>query len=41
MRRYSGETLRTLSIIAAAQRTGLSLSEIRELLTTASGLRPR
>jgi MerR family transcriptional regulator, redox-sensitive transcriptional activator SoxR len=36
-RRYSEETLRTLSVVAAAQRAGLSLSEVRELLTTANG----
>jgi len=31
-RRYPPEVLRTLSIIAAAQRAGLSLGDIRELL---------
>jgi MerR family transcriptional regulator, redox-sensitive transcriptional activator SoxR len=36
-RRYSEETLRTLSVVAAAQRAGLSLSEVRELLTAANG----
>src|SRR4051812_24643043 len=36
-RRYARETLRTLSVIAAAQRAGLSLEEIRELLATSSG----
>ena len=36
-RRYSAQTLRTLSVIASAQRAGLSLSEVRELLTAANG----
>jgi MerR family redox-sensitive transcriptional activator SoxR len=31
-RRYSTEVLRTLSVIGAAQRAGLSLDEVRELL---------
>jgi MerR family transcriptional regulator, redox-sensitive transcriptional activator SoxR len=31
-RRYSPEALQTLSVVAAAQRAGLSLTEIRELL---------
>jgi MerR family redox-sensitive transcriptional activator SoxR len=34
-RRYSPEILRTLSIIGAAQHAGLSLEEIRELLSSA------
>ena len=33
-RRYPGEILRTLSVIAVAQRAGLSLDEARELLAT-------
>jgi MerR family transcriptional regulator, redox-sensitive transcriptional activator SoxR len=36
-RRYAEETLRALSVIAAGQRAGLSLTEVRELLTTADG----
>jgi MerR family redox-sensitive transcriptional activator SoxR len=36
-RRYSPEAQRTLSVIGAAKRAGLSLDEIRELLSTASG----
>jgi MerR family redox-sensitive transcriptional activator SoxR len=36
-RRYSEEILRTLSVVAAAQRAGLSLSEVRELLAAANG----
>ena len=36
-RRYSPETLRTLSVIAAAQRARLSLSEVRELLAASNG----
>ena len=36
-RRYSPETLRTLSVIAAGQRAGLSLSEVRELLAASNG----
>jgi MerR family redox-sensitive transcriptional activator SoxR len=35
-RRYSPETLRTLAVIAAAQRAGLSLGEARELLSVSS-----
>jgi MerR family redox-sensitive transcriptional activator SoxR len=38
-RRYSEETLRTLSVIGAAQRAGLSLGEIRELLAASNGQR--
>jgi MerR family redox-sensitive transcriptional activator SoxR len=34
-RRYTGEIVRTLSVIAAAQRAGLSLDEVRELLGAA------
>ena len=33
-RRYPPEILQTLSVIAAAQRAGLSLDEVRELLST-------
>jgi MerR family transcriptional regulator, redox-sensitive transcriptional activator SoxR len=36
-RRYSPETLRTLSVIAAGQRAGLSLSEVGELLAASNG----
>jgi MerR family redox-sensitive transcriptional activator SoxR len=36
-RRYPAEVLRTLSVIAAAQRAGLSLSDARELLVSANG----
>lgn len=36
-RRYPPEALRTLSVVAAAQRAGLTLTEIRELLATANG----
>jgi MerR family redox-sensitive transcriptional activator SoxR len=36
-RRYGPEALRTLSVIAAAQRAGLNLSEVRELLTASNG----
>src|SRR3954447_12097930 len=36
-RRYSEETLGTLSVIATAQRAGLSLDEVRELLAAADG----
>lgn len=36
-RRYADEILRTLSVIAAAQRAGLSLDEARELLTASDG----
>ena len=36
-RRYPAEVLRTLSVIAAAQRAGLSLGEARELLASANG----
>jgi MerR family transcriptional regulator, redox-sensitive transcriptional activator SoxR len=36
-RRYSPEVLRTLSVIGAGQRAGLSLSEVRELLTASNG----
>jgi MerR family redox-sensitive transcriptional activator SoxR len=35
-RRYSREVLRTLSVIGSAQRAGLSLGEIRELLAVSS-----
>jgi len=38
-RRYPAETLRTLSVIATAQRAGLSLDEIRELLAVSAGER--
>ena len=36
-RRYTPDTLRTLSVIATAQRAGLSLDEIRELLGSNGG----
>ena len=36
-RRYPAEILRTLSVIGAGQRAGLSLDEVRELLTAADG----
>jgi MerR family redox-sensitive transcriptional activator SoxR len=36
-RRYPPEILRTLSIIGAAQRAGLSLDDVRELLAASSG----
>jgi MerR family redox-sensitive transcriptional activator SoxR len=36
-RRYSAEVLRTLAVIGAGQRAGLSLSEVRELLTASKG----
>ena len=36
-RRYPAEMLRTLSIIVAAQRAGLSLADIRELLAASDG----
>ena len=36
-RRYPPETLRTLAVIGAAQRSGLELAEIRELLGAAGG----
>jgi MerR family transcriptional regulator, redox-sensitive transcriptional activator SoxR len=36
-RRYSSEIQRTLAVIGVAQRAGLSLDEIRELLTASSG----
>ncbi len=36
-RRYTADALRTLSVIAVAQRAGLSLSEVRELLAAANG----
>jgi MerR family transcriptional regulator, redox-sensitive transcriptional activator SoxR len=36
-RRYSGDTLQKLSVIATAQRAGLSLDEIRELLAASAG----
>ena len=36
-RRYPPDTLGTLSVIGAAQRAGLSLGEVRELLTSSSG----
>ena len=36
-RRYSLETLRTLSVIAACQRAGLSLDEIGELVAVSNG----
>jgi MerR family redox-sensitive transcriptional activator SoxR len=36
-RRYSPEVLQTLSVIATAQRAGLSLDEVRELLGASGG----
>ena len=39
-RRYPPEVLRTLAVIGAAQRAGLSLGEIRELLTASNGRSP-
>jgi MerR family transcriptional regulator, redox-sensitive transcriptional activator SoxR len=36
-RRYPAGILRTLSVIGAGQRAGLSLDEVRELLTAADG----
>jgi MerR family transcriptional regulator, redox-sensitive transcriptional activator SoxR len=36
-RRYSPEILRTLAVIGAGQRAGLSLGEVRELLTASNG----
>src|SRR5437588_7638526 len=36
-RRYPAEILRTLSVIDSGQRAGLSLDEVRELLTVADG----
>ena len=36
-RRYSPEILRTLAVIGAGQRAGLSLTEVRELLTASNG----
>jgi MerR family redox-sensitive transcriptional activator SoxR len=36
-RRYSPEILRTLAVVAAGQRAGLRLDEIRELLTVSNG----
>ena len=36
-RRYPGEVLRTLSVIGAAQRAGLSLDEVRVLLAASDG----
>jgi MerR family transcriptional regulator, redox-sensitive transcriptional activator SoxR len=36
-RRYSPDVLRTLAVIGAAQRAGLSLGEVRELLTASNG----
>jgi MerR family transcriptional regulator, redox-sensitive transcriptional activator SoxR len=36
-RRYPPETLRTLSVITAGQRAGLSLSEVGELLNASGG----
>jgi MerR family redox-sensitive transcriptional activator SoxR len=35
-RRYSPEILRTLAVVGAGQRAGLSLSEVRELLTASN-----
>jgi MerR family redox-sensitive transcriptional activator SoxR len=35
-RRYSPEILRTLAVIGAGQRAGLSLGEVRELLTASN-----
>jgi len=39
-RRYPPEVLQTLAVIGAAQRAGLSLGEIRELLTASNGRSP-
>ncbi len=39
-RRYGPEVLRLLAVIDAAQRAGLSLSEIRELLSASQSGRP-
>jgi MerR family redox-sensitive transcriptional activator SoxR len=39
-RRYAPEALQTLAVIGAAQRAGLSLGEIRELLTASNGRSP-
>ena len=36
-RRYPAEVLRTLAVIAAAQRAGLSLTDVRELLASSNG----
>ena len=36
-RRYSPDTLRLLSVIGAAQRAGLNLGEVGELLTASGG----
>ena len=36
-RRYSPEILRTLAVIGSGQRAGLSLAEVRELLTASNG----
>jgi MerR family redox-sensitive transcriptional activator SoxR len=36
-RRYPAEILRTLSVIGTAQRGGLSLDDVRELLATSAG----
>jgi MerR family transcriptional regulator, redox-sensitive transcriptional activator SoxR len=36
-RRYSPDILRTLAVIGAGQRAGLSLTEVRELLTASNG----
>jgi MerR family redox-sensitive transcriptional activator SoxR len=36
-RRYPAEILRTLSVIGTAQRAGLSLDDVRELLATSAG----
>jgi MerR family redox-sensitive transcriptional activator SoxR len=36
-RRYSPEILRTLAVIGSGQRAGLSLGEVRELLTASNG----
>jgi MerR family redox-sensitive transcriptional activator SoxR len=39
-RRYDSETLRLLSVIGAAKNAGLSLAEIRSLLTTSASGEP-
>ena len=36
-RRYTPDTLRTLAVIGSAQRAGLSLSEIQELIAAGNG----
>jgi MerR family redox-sensitive transcriptional activator SoxR len=39
-RRYSPKILQTLSVIGTAQRAGLTLDEVRELLAASNGNRP-